>query len=103
MLGVVFEERVASVADVPTLKEAGLPTLAPAQVGLFAPRDLPKATLDKLGEICAKTAQSASFREHMQRLQEPIVYRDTADFTRLAHESTKAQIEQARKMGIKPQ
>lgn len=103
VLGVVSEQRVASVPDVPTLKEAGLPTLAPAQVGLFAPRALPKATLEKLGELCEKTVQSTSFQEHMQRLQEPIVYRGTAEFTRLARESTQAQIDQARKMGIKPQ
>ena len=103
VLGVVSEQRVASVPDVPTLKEAGLPTLAPAQVGLFAPKSLPKATLDKLGDMCEKTARSTSFQEHMQRLQEPIVYRNTADFTKLAHEATQAQIDQARKMGIKPQ
>lgn len=103
LLGVVSEQRVASVPDVPTLKEAGLPTLAPAQVGLFAPKSLPKATLEKLGEMCEKTVQSASFQEHMRRLQEPIVYRNTTDFTQLVRESTQAQIEQARKMGIKPQ
>jgi tripartite-type tricarboxylate transporter receptor subunit TctC len=64
---------------------------------------LPKTTLEKLGEMCEKTVQSASFQEHMRRLQEPIVYRNTMDFTQLVRESTQAQIEQARKMGIKPQ
>lgn len=103
LLGVVSEQRVASVPDVRTLKEAGLPTLAPAQVGLFVPKNMPKATADKLGALCEKTVQSASFKDHMQRLQEPIVYRNQADFTKLAHESFEAQIGQARKMGVKPQ
>lgn len=103
LLGVVSEQRVASVPDVRTLKEAGLPTLAPAQVGLFISKATPKATTDKLGELCEKTVRSASFVEHMQRLQEPIVYRGTVEFTRLAHDSFQAQIEQARKMGVTPQ
>jgi tripartite-type tricarboxylate transporter receptor subunit TctC len=103
ILGVVSEQRVASLPDVPTLKEAGLPTLAPAQVGMFIPKHTPKPVADKLGELCEKTAQSASFKEHMQRLQELIVYRKQADFTKLAHDSFTAQIEQAHKMGIKPQ
>jgi tripartite-type tricarboxylate transporter receptor subunit TctC len=103
ILGVVSEQRVASLPDVPTLKEAGLPTLAPAQVGLFVPKNLPKATTDKLAELCDKTVHSASFKDHMQRLQEPIVYRRQPEFTKLAHESFEAQIEQAKKMGVKPQ
>jgi len=103
ILGVVSEQRVASLPDVPTLKEAGLPTLAPAQVGLFIPKGTPKPVADKLGELCEKTTQSASFKEHMQRLQEVIVYRKQDEFTRLALDSFDAQIEQARKMGIKPQ
>lgn len=103
LLGVVSEQRVASVPDVRTLKEAGLPTLAPAQVGVFVPKNMPKATVEKLGDLCEKTVQSASFKDHMQRLQEPIVYRRQPEFTKLAHESFEAQIEQAKKMGVKPQ
>lgn len=103
ILGVVSEERVASLPDVPTLKEAGLPTLAPAQVGMFIPKNTPKQVADKLGDLCAKTVQTASFKAHMQNLQEVTVYRNQADFTKLAHESFEAQIGQAKKMGIQPQ
>lgn len=103
ILGVVSEQRVASLPDVPTLKEAGLPMLAPAQVGVFIPKNTPKPVADKLGDLCEKAVKSASFKDHMQRLKEVIVYRNQAEFTKLAHDSFEAQISQARKMGIKPQ
>ncbi|WP_423199667.1 Tripartite-type tricarboxylate transporter receptor subunit TctC [Cupriavidus sp. H19C3] len=102
ILGVVSDERVAGV-DAPTLKEAGLPSLDPAQVGVFVPKGVSREVQTRLGELCDKTIKSESFRAQMGVLQQQITYRDQTAFTRLAMDSFAAQIAQAKKMDIKPE
>ncbi|TWG87442.1 tripartite-type tricarboxylate transporter receptor subunit TctC [Cupriavidus gilardii J11] len=102
ILGVVANERVPGI-DAPTLKEAGLPSLDPAQVGVFAPKGVSAQVKARLGELCRKTVESESFKAQMSTLQQQITYRDQDAFTKLAMDSFAAQIAQAKKMDIKPE
>jgi tripartite-type tricarboxylate transporter receptor subunit TctC len=60
-------QRVPSLPDVPTLAEAGYPTILDSTwVGLFLPAGTPPAIVQKLNEAVNKALQSPDLREKLE-------------------------------------
>ena len=67
--GVTTKKRVASLPDVPTLQEAGLPDFEVAVWhGLYAPKGTPKAIIDKLAGPCRTALQDPTLKQRFADL-----------------------------------
>lgn len=71
ILGVMAEERLADLPDVPTYEEAGYPVdTSWAQFrGIFAPEDVPEEVLEKLSEAFMEAYQTESYVSYMESAQ----------------------------------
>jgi tripartite-type tricarboxylate transporter receptor subunit TctC len=103
LLAVTTPKRVASLADTPTLREAGVPVTVVNWYGLIAPRGTPGAVLQK---VSAETAKAMHAPDMIKRLagegSEAVggTPREFAEHLRAEHEQWAKVIKQA---GIKPQ
>jgi tripartite-type tricarboxylate transporter receptor subunit TctC len=61
-LAIGRNERLAQFPNVPTLREAGFPDIDPRSwFGLFAPRDTPKAIVEKIRNDIARVVKDPEF------------------------------------------
>lgn len=81
LLAVVAEKRNPAAPDVPSLKELGLPTLAPAQNGLLAPKGTPLPVLLALEQACQSASQAEVLRNTAHTLGQSVEYLGRADFS----------------------
>jgi tripartite-type tricarboxylate transporter receptor subunit TctC len=72
--GVTTKKRVASLPDVPTLSEAGLPNFEiSAWHGLYAPKGTPKAIIDTLTKALQESLKDATVKQRFAELgTEPV-------------------------------
>ena len=67
-LGVATDQRVPSMPDVPTLKEAGLPNFSyESWFGLMAPAGTPAAIIDKVNKDTIEALQDKAMQERMAK------------------------------------
>ncbi len=66
--GISATERLASLPDVPTAKEAGINYQMSIWAGIFAPRGTPPAVVAKLSDALDKTLDDASVRTRINNL-----------------------------------
>jgi tripartite-type tricarboxylate transporter receptor subunit TctC len=66
--GVSATERLASLPDVPTAKEAGLDYQMSIWAGIFAPKGTPQPIVDKLAAALDKALDDASVRDRLNKL-----------------------------------
>ena len=78
-LGVSSTKRAASLPDVPTTMEAGLPNSNyDVWIGMFAPAKTPRAIINRLNEETAKALRSPELREKYTALvMEPMIMSPT--------------------------
>jgi tripartite-type tricarboxylate transporter receptor subunit TctC len=73
--------RVAGFADVPTMKELGYPEVEYfVWTGFFAPAGTPPEVLATLRRGTRDAVQDPEFRNAMEKLRAPIVYKDADEF-----------------------
>nr|QXF14423.1 hypothetical protein BCCFPMHH_00029 [uncultured bacterium] len=65
VLGVMSEQRIAYLPDVPTLKEQGFNITSATWRGIGAPKDTPEAVIKILGEAFDKAMASPEFKKVM--------------------------------------
>jgi tripartite-type tricarboxylate transporter receptor subunit TctC len=80
VLAVSGLKRAPSVADAPTLKEAGFDVEAYLWVGLFATGGTPEATLVKLRDVIRRSVADPAFQDAMHKADVVIDYRDAPAF-----------------------
>ncbi|GHC94500.1 exported protein [Pseudorhodoferax aquiterrae] len=79
VLAVTGKQRLASLPDVPTTAEAGLPKVdATSWFALFAPAATPKAVVDKLVADARTVVQSAEFRKKAEEQGATADFQDPA-------------------------
>ena len=83
ILGVMSEERVPAMPDVPTLAEVGLPALDHMATfrGLAVPAETPREVVDKLAAALEKVVADPRFVEGMNKGGYPIAYRGPDAFS----------------------
>ena len=73
-------KRLASLPDVPTLKELGIDAEYYIWAGIMAPAATPAASQQKLREAVRLAANDPDFRNAMAKVETPVSYMDAPDF-----------------------
>jgi tripartite-type tricarboxylate transporter receptor subunit TctC len=76
------DKRLASLPDVPTLREVGINAEYLIWSGLMAPAGTPPAILQKLRDAVRQGAQDPDFKNAMAKVETPVSYLDAPDFQR---------------------
>ncbi|MBV7483185.1 tripartite tricarboxylate transporter substrate binding protein [Bordetella sp. BOR01] len=72
--------RAPTLADVPTLKEEGIPLTLSVDIGVFAPAGTPADIVARIGTAVEKTVQSAEFKSFAQGALVMPGYLDSAGY-----------------------
>ncbi|MCX2789331.1 tripartite tricarboxylate transporter substrate binding protein [Vibrio sp. Sgm 5] len=89
-LGVMSDERIEYIADVPTLKEQGVDVVTGTWRGIGAPKNTPDEVIETLGKAFDEAMASAEFKEFMEKGAMSIHNMDAEAFTRFVDEDSKA-------------
>lgn len=89
-LGVMSEERIQYIPDVPTLIEQGVNVTTGTWRGIGAPKDTPDAIIETLGKAFDEAMASAEFKEFMAKGAMTIHNLDNKAFTDFVEQDTKA-------------
>lgn len=92
-------KRLASLPEVPTLKELGYNVEYYIWSGLFAPAGTPEPIVTMLRDAMRKVVVDDDFKMVMDKLETPIVYMDAPEFKQFWDEDAKRLIEVVRKIG----
>ena len=79
-LAVWGDKRLASLPDVPSMKELGYDATFYIWSGLFAPAATPAPILKALRDAAAKTADDPEFKDAMAKVETPVAYLDAPAF-----------------------
>ncbi len=74
------EQRNPDFPEVPTMREQGFDLVYTIWSGLYAPAGTPEPMLARFEEACARTMRNPEVVAGMQRVAQPILYRNRADF-----------------------
>lgn len=79
-LGIMSEERMEELPDVPTFGECGYEIVNGAFRGIAAPQDIPDEEAEFLEEEFEKILTSDAFVEAMEKANMPVVYKNSEEF-----------------------
>ncbi len=91
--------RLASMPDVPSLKELGVPIDYAQWSGLFVPVDTPEPIVEKLREAAKAAANDPKVKLVLQNAGSPILYQDAPDFARYVDADAAKMTDVVRKIG----
>ena len=74
------DRRLASLPDVPTLKEVGINAEYFIWAGLMAPAGTPTAIVQKLRDAVRQGVQDPAFKDAMAKVETPVSYLDAPEF-----------------------
>ena len=74
------EQRNPDFPDAPTMREAGYDLVYTIWTGIYAPAGTPEVALARLEQACERTMRSPAVVQGMQRVAQPILYRNRAEF-----------------------
>ena len=94
------DKRLASLPDVPTLREVGINAEYLIWSGLMAPAGTPPAILQKLRDAVRQGVQDPDFKNAMAKVETPVSYLDAPDFQRFWDADAKKLAEAVKR--IKP-
>ncbi|CAH7375894.1 ABC transporter substrate-binding protein [Vibrio chagasii] len=89
-LGVMSEERIQYIPDVPTLKEQGIDVVTGTWRGIGAPKNTPDEVVEKLGKAFDEAMASEEFKSFMAKGAMTIHNLDDKAFTEFVAEDTKS-------------
>jgi tripartite-type tricarboxylate transporter receptor subunit TctC len=79
-LAVWGDKRLASMPDVPSMKELGYDATFYIWSGLFAPAATPPAVMSVLHDAVRRTVEDGEFKDAMAKVETPIAYLDAPEF-----------------------
>lgn len=102
ILGVMAEERLEDLPDVPTYAEAGYPVdTSWAQFrGFFGPKDIPEEVVQKLSDALLEAYNTESFREYMKNAQMVEGSMGYQEFTEYIHKQDALTKEWYERLGV---
>ncbi|MBY5945171.1 tripartite tricarboxylate transporter substrate binding protein [Photobacterium rosenbergii] len=89
-LGVMSEERIAFIEDVPTLKEQGVDVVTGTWRGIGAPKNTPDHVIEKLGAAFDQAMATEEFKSFMETGAMTIHNLNAEEFTKFVYEDTQA-------------
>lgn len=100
ILAAVSNERIASLPDVPTMKELGYPTEGFSAGGLIAPARTPDVVVSALEKACAGAATAPEYKTIVERLGAEPRYLPGAAFRKMFEQDSIASAEAIRSAGL---
>jgi tripartite-type tricarboxylate transporter receptor subunit TctC len=91
--------RLATLPDVPTLKESGYDAEYAQWSGLFVPAGTPEPVVQRLRAAARAAAKDPKVKDVILNAGSPILYQDTPDFERYVAADAKRMAEVVKKMG----
>ena len=79
-LAVWGDKRLASLPEVPSMKELSYDATFYIWSGLFAPAATPQSIMAALRDAARRTAEDPEFKEAMAKVETPIAYLDAPEF-----------------------
>jgi len=98
-LATFSDKRLASMPDVPTMKEAGFDVEFYLWVGLFAPKGTPDGVVDKLRAEAKKAVASEQFGQAIKNIGDEVAYLDRPDFAKFLETDSKRVENAIRQIG----
>ncbi|MGF1700904.1 tripartite tricarboxylate transporter substrate binding protein [Photobacterium makurazakiensis] len=89
-LGVMSDERISFIKDVPTLKEQGINVVTGTWRGIGAPKNTPDEVIERLGKAFDTAMASEEFKSFMETGAMTIHNLNAEDFTKFVYEDTQA-------------
>jgi tripartite-type tricarboxylate transporter receptor subunit TctC len=89
-LGVMSEERISYIPDVPTLKEQGVDVTTGTWRGIGAPKDTPDEIIEILGKAFDEAMATEEFKEFMAKGAMTIHPMNASEFTSFVEQDAKA-------------
>ncbi|MGF1681250.1 tripartite tricarboxylate transporter substrate binding protein [Photobacterium minamisatsumaniensis] len=89
-LGVMSDERISFIKDVPTLKEQGINVVTGTWRGIGAPKNTPDDVIETLGKAFDTAMASEEFKSFMETGAMTIHNLNTEEFTQFVYEDTQA-------------
>ena len=87
-LAIALPERDPALSDIPTLKELGINISTWGSIkGIAVPAATPKEAIGYLETTMAKVCEDPEFRKIMADLFQPVMYQNSADFTKFMKEA----------------
>ena len=93
------DKRLASMPDVPTMKELGYDIEFYLWVGLFAPKGTPANVVAKLREEAKKAVATDQFKQAIGNIGDEIAYLDQPDFAKFLEVDAKRVEDAVRQIG----
>ena len=104
MIAQTGERRSASAPDVPTMADAGYPTLVVVgSCGLFAPANTPRAIVDRLQSAVTKALHDPAVKDNLARLGADAVASTPEEYDRFNRDEIEKWIKLAANVGITPE
>lgn len=91
--------RLASLPQVPSLKELGYDVEFSLWVGLFAPKATPEAIISKLREDAKAAAATEQFAKAIENIGDVLAYQDQPEFAKFWDEDAKRVEDAVRSIG----
>lgn len=92
-------ERLASMPEVPSLKETGYNAEYAQWSGLFIPQATPEPVAQRLRAAARFAAQDARVKEVIQNAGSPVQYQDSADFVKYVQADAKRMVDVVKRIG----
>jgi len=92
-------KRLASLPEVPSLKELGFDVEFSLWVGLFAPKGTPEPIIAKLRQESKKAAASEQFAKAIDNIGDVLAYQDQPEFAKFWEEDAKRVEDAVRSIG----
>jgi tripartite-type tricarboxylate transporter receptor subunit TctC len=94
------DKRVAALPEVPTFRELGYPEAEfYIWAGVFAPKGTPEPVLRKLRETLRAAVAEPEFKQAMDKLETPVVFKQGEEFQRFFDADARRLAEGVRKVG----
>ena len=100
ILGVLSDERMADIPDVPTTKEQGYDVTLYSYMAIAAPKGMPADRLEALRNAFAEAHKDNEFQEVMKRLNIPAVYMTGDEFKKRVEEGYNDAKRDLKAMGL---
>jgi tripartite-type tricarboxylate transporter receptor subunit TctC len=98
-LGMFSDKRLASMPDVPTMRELGYNVEFYLWVGLFAPKGTPAQAITKLREEAKKAVASPQFGQAIKNINDEVAYLDQPEFIKFLETDSKRVQSAIRQIG----
>ena len=93
------EGRLATLPDVPSLKELGLPIDFAQWSGLFVPAETPESVVGRLREAGRTAGADPKVREVLLKAGSPVLFQDAPDFQKYVDADARKMVDVVKRIG----